>query len=274
MEQNDYYGILGVDKASSQKQIKDAYRKLALVYHPDKNRDISASARMKEINEAYAVLSDPQKRKQYDTLREQYGSAAYGQFRQSYTDHDIFRGSDVRQVYEEMSRIFGFRSFDDIFNEVYGANYRSFEFRRPGMFGRGFVFQFPPRRARRPGAHTHHQMTGPLGKLFKYALKKQWGVELPERGKDLTDRITVSPEFAASGGRIQYLCRLKSREFVITIPPGLRDGQRIRLRGIGEQGKGGGESGDLYITVRVRKTLLLKIKAVLRALLSRLLRFL
>lgn len=260
MEQKDYYSILGIEKDATPKRIKEAYRKLALTYHPDRNRAPSASAMMKEINEAYAVLSDPQKRSQYDTFQQQYGSSAYGQFRQSYSEQDIFRGSDVRQVYEEISKIFGFRGFDDIFNEVYGSGYQSFEFRQPGFFGRGFVFRYSPRGAGRPGAAPQFQLGGPLGKLLKYALKKQWGVELPERGRDQTDRIMLPPEVAARGGKIQYLYRLKSRELVVTIPAGIRDGQRIRLRGMGDEGKGGAEPGDLYVRVRVQKPLIQTIK--------------
>src|SRR3989339_584555 len=108
MEQKDYYTILGVEKDGSSKRIKEAYRKLALQYHPDRNPDPSASSKMKDVNEAYAVMSDPRKRKEYDLIREQFGGSAYGRFRQSYSDQDIFRGSDIGQVFEEISRIFGF----------------------------------------------------------------------------------------------------------------------------------------------------------------------
>ena len=77
MEQKDYYEILGLQKDAPHKQVRDAYRKLALQYHPDRNKDNPAAAeRMKEINEAYAVLSDPQKRKDYDALKDAYGSSA------------------------------------------------------------------------------------------------------------------------------------------------------------------------------------------------------
>ena len=137
MEQKDFYEILGIEREAGQKQIKDAYRRLALTYHPDRNRDNpDAATKMKEINESYAVLSDPEKRRRYDALRQTYGSSAYGQFRQTYSEQDIFRGSDIQQIFEELSRAFGFRGFDDIFKESYGEGYRTFEFRRPGAFGR------------------------------------------------------------------------------------------------------------------------------------------
>ena len=87
MEPKDYYQILGVEKNTDTKQIKTAYRELALKYHPDRNRENPEMAdKMKAVNEAYAVLSNSTKRKEYDTLRQQFGSSAYHQFRQSYTE--------------------------------------------------------------------------------------------------------------------------------------------------------------------------------------------
>ena len=135
MEQKDYYEILEVDKNATQREVKEAYRKLAFQYHPDRNKDNPAAAtRMKEINEAYGALSDAEKRRQYDELRQTFGSSAYGQFRQTYSEQDIFRGSDIHQIFEELSKAFGFRSFDEIFRETYGPVYKTFEFRRPGAF--------------------------------------------------------------------------------------------------------------------------------------------
>ena len=257
MEQKDYYEILGIEKEAGQKQIKDAYRSLALTYHPDRNRDNpGAATRMKEINESYAVLSDPEKRRRYDALRQTYGSSAYGQFRQTYSEQDIFRGSDIQQIFEELSRAFGFRGFDDIFRESYGEGYRTFEFRRPGAFGRVFVGGSRGGRGLAGGA----PLGGYLGRMVKYGLKKKWGIELPEAGKDLRDMITISPELARSGGKIRYSCRKNARELLVTIPARIRAGQQIRLKGMGESGKGGGESGDLYIEVRVRNPLFQKVK--------------
>jgi len=260
MEQKNYYEILGVEKNASPRAVKEAYRKLAFQFHPDRNNDPGAAARMKEINEAYAVLSNPQKRGRYDAFQQQFGSAAYGRFRQGYSEEDIFRGSDIRQVYEEISRVFGFRGFDEVFREFYGQGYRSFEFRRPGFSARGFVFRVPPRRSRGGDTPPPLQLSGPLGKWLKVLLKKQWGVELPEKGKDRSDRITIPPELAGSGGKIRYLYRLKGKELVVTIPPGIRDGQKIRLRGMGDEGKGDGEPGDLYVSVRIRKPLLQRFR--------------
>ena len=92
MDYKDYYSVLGVDKSASLKDIKTAYRKLARKYHPDVNPDDkTAEEKFKEISEAYAVLSDPEKRKQYDT----FGSAG---FHQRYSQEDIFRNFDLDAI--------------------------------------------------------------------------------------------------------------------------------------------------------------------------------
>jgi DnaJ-class molecular chaperone len=258
MERKDYYDILGLKKDANPKEIREAYRRLALLHHPDRNKDNpDAAARMKEINEAYAVLSDPQKRQEYDVLRQAYGASAYSQFRQAHSEQDIFRGSDIQQIFEELSRAFGFRGFDDIFRESYGPGYRTFEFRRPGTFGRVFVGGLGGQ------AHGRGVSTGDggwLGKLVRYALKKKWGIELPEKGDDLEDSIVISPELARVGGKIQYACRKTGRELIVTVPPNTRPGQQLRLKGMGGAGRGGGPAGDLYVTVRTRNPLFQKAK--------------
>jgi len=270
MNQKDYYDVLGVGREATQQAIKEAYRKLAFQYHPDRNKgDPAATQKMKDINEAYAVLSDVSKRKEYDLLRSQYGSFAYDRFRQSHTAEDIFRGSDINQIFEEFARMFGFRSSDDIFRESYGSEYRSFEFRRPGMFGRGFIF-YPGSRRRVEGQQppdSQVQMPdlpfpGVLSKLVKFFLKKVVGVELPEKGKDWHDTVTLSPEKARDGTEVEYPYKKygKPANLMVKIPPKVRDGQRIRLRGMGSPGKAGGEPGDLYLQVQIRKSLAQRMK--------------
>ena len=263
----DYYQMLGVESGASQQEVKDAYRKLALRYHPDRNRNHpSASQRMKEVNEAYAVLSDLEKRKKYDGLRQAYGSFAYGRFRRDYSERDIFRGSDIHQVFEEISRAFGFRGFEEIFRQSYGEAYRTFHFSGPGSFGKVFVSGVPHK-----GSLTGDPSVfgGRLGKVVRYGLKKFWGIELPEKGRDRWDLMTLSPGLAENGGKIRYLYRSESREFIVRIPPGIRNGQRIRLKHMGDPGKGGGEPGDLYIKVRVRNPLLQKLMDFFKRVMSR-----
>ena len=144
MSQNDYYQILGIDQKAGPRQIKDTYRKLAFEYHPDRNRkNPEAAEKMKRVNEAYAVLSDPAKRREYDAMRQQFGSSAYNQFRQNYSEQDIFSGSDVNQILEQMARAFGLRGFDEIFKEFYGQGYRHYEFRKPGFLQKAIILQAP-----------------------------------------------------------------------------------------------------------------------------------
>ena len=259
MEQKDYYQILGIEQSATPKQTKDAYRKLALRYHPDRNQgDPTAGEKMKAVNEAYAVLSNPQKRQEYDLMRQRFGSSAYGQFRQTHSEHDIFSGSDINRIFEEMARSFGLRGFDEIFKEFYGQGYRSFEFQKGDFTGRGFVFTGHSGR----GSQDAIQIPGlgKLGKFPRYLLKKITGVELPEDGRDINDNITLSPEQARQGGSYSYYLREKAKKLAVKIPRGIRERQRIRLAGMGESGKGGGKPGDLYLEVRFKKPLLQKMK--------------
>jgi len=259
MSQRDYYQILGVKQVADSKQIKEAYRNLAFKYHPDRNKgNPEASEEMKSINEAYAVLSDPAKRREYDTLRQQFGSSAHTQFRNTYSEQDIFSGSDINHIFEEMAKAFGFRGVDDIFREFYGQEYRRFQFKRPGIFAGGFIFTGPFKR----GGYSHAKFppSGKFGKLSSFFLKQIGGFKMAKNGKDLEDAIRLTPEQAQEGGPYAYFLRKKSKKLVVKIPPGVREGQRIRLAGMGEAGKGGGKSGDLYLKVVIKKTLIQKIK--------------
>jgi len=281
MNNKDYYKILGVSKDAPFEEIKKTYRKLAFQYHPDKNP--GNEDMMKEINEAYAVLSDERKRREYDSFRKSYGFFARDHFRRTYTEQDIFKDSDIHNIFEELSKIFGFNSPEDIFsrNAFYGSQYRTFEFRGPGFSGRGFFFfgpmtgfyqdmmkrtsyqqrEFP---TYRPSLLSKILLKG-LGMFQKYAAKK-YGVELPERGRDWQDEITITPEIASSGGKVRYHYpkQGKPRDLMIKIPAGVKEGQRIRLKGMGGEGRHGGDPGDLYLSVKIRTSLLRKIVSFFR----------
>ncbi len=262
MSQRDYYQIIGVDNNAGSKQIKEAYRKLAFKYHPDRNKENpEASEKMKNVNEAYAVLSNPAKRREYDALRQQFGSSAYSHFRKNYSEHDIFSGSDINHIFEEMAKAFGFRGFDDIFRESYGKGYRTFEFKKPGVFAGGFFFTGPLRKAMFD--QSQFPPPGNLGKLFRFVLKRISGIELPVNGDNINDVIQLNPQQAQQGGPYAYFLRKKSKKLVVNIPPGVKEGQQIRLAGMGEDGKGGGTPGDLYLKVRINKPLLQSIKGKL-----------
>jgi curved DNA-binding protein len=267
MSQGDYYQVLGIDKDATSQTIKEAYRRLAFQYHPDRNRgDPSAVEKMKEINEAYAVLSDPKKRRDYDTFQEQYGPSGYDRFKQNYSERDIFRGSDINQIFEEMARAFGFRSSDEVFRESYGQGYRTFEFRRPGVFARGFIFFGPGgRRGYQAEAPTSFKTPpGHLGQFTQVLLRKMLGIRLPRRGKDWEDVIFLTPVQAREGARGRYNHRRRSRELIIAIPPGIREGQKIRLKGMGAKGKEDGEPGDLYLKVKIKRPFLQRVGEFLK----------
>ena len=259
MSPDDYYQILEVDQTASPRQVKEAYRKLAFKYHPDRNSENPAAGeKMKKLNEAYAVLSDPVKRREYDTLKQHYGSSAYSQFRQNYTEQDIFSGSDINQILEQMARAFGLRGFDEIFKEFYGQGYQHYEFRKPGFFARSYTFSGP--RQARGMNYAGFPLQGFFGKLTRLFLKKFSGIEWPEDGHDIFDSISLSPEHARQGGPYAYYLREKDKKLVVQIPAGVRHNQSIRLAAMGTNGKGGGKSGDLYLKVRIQKPLLQRLK--------------
>jgi len=254
MEPKDFYQILGIDPQSSPAQIKEAYRNMAFKYHPDRNRENPESAEnMKQVNEAYAVLSHPQKRREYDAMRQQFGSSAYRQFRKNYSDQDIFSGSDIHNIFEEMTRAFGLRGFDEIFKEFYVPAYRNVEFKKPGISGWGFVFFGRFGRGGIPKMQL--PLPGVLGKLSRFVLKQISSAEFPEKGADINEVLHLDYQYAGKGGPYAYFHKKKSKKLIVQIPPGVRDGQKIRLTGMGADGKDGGESGDLFLTVKIRKPL-------------------
>jgi len=257
---DDYYAILGVSQDASTRQIKAAYRRLAFQHHPDRNRDTTkASEAMKRINEAYAVLSSPVKRREYDGLRRQFGSAAHSRYQSSHSQQDIYNGSDINAVFEEMARAFGFRGFEDIFREFYGPDSQQFEFKRPRVWVRTFNFGRPfSMRAGR--SYTPHG-EGPLGRIARLAFRKISGFDPPENGRNIGDHIYLDPGLAAAGGPYAYFFKERSKKLIVKIPPGVREGQRIRLSGLGHEGRAGGKPGDLLLEVRLRKPLLERIKA-------------
>jgi DnaJ-class molecular chaperone len=262
--QKDYYEVLGVDIKASQQEIKEAYRKLAFQYHPDRNRDDSkASDKMKALNEAYAILSSPSKRREYDLLRERYGPSAYEEYRQAHSQEDIFRGSDIEQIFQEFSRSFGFRNADEIFREFYGPGFRSYEYHRPGFTFKSYVYN--PTQTGESNTPSLSPLTqlGFARKLIKFILEKALRIQIPERGKDLAGVLRVNSEMAQLGGEVRYHYRKngKTRNLMVNIPLGIKNGQTIRLRGMGSPGKSGGAPGDLLLRIRVKVPLSQRIRS-------------
>lgn len=208
----DYYKILGVDKTSSQTEIKKAYRKLALKYHPDKNKgDKGSESKFKEISEAYAVLSDAEKKRQYDT----YGSA---DFRQRYSQEDIFSGFDI----------------NDILRQFAGGGRGSANFHSAGGAVGG----------------------NPFGSFFSQGGGGCGGggcQPAPEKGQDMTYQITVSLEDVLHGAEKTISLRKNGspQDVSVKIPKGIEEGKKLRLQGKGAPSRNGGPPGDLYLKVGI-----------------------
>lgn len=224
--EKDYYSVLGVAKNATPEAIKKQYRKLAMEYHPDRNKgDKQAEEKFKDINEAYAVLSDPKKRKQYDT----FGSA---KFHQRFSQEDIFQGFDIGDILKD----FGFTT-DDVFGS---------------MFGRG----------RRGGGRTGRRQRSPFGAgqgfdfqdIFNQTNRQGFGVQQPAKGPDQTTDLKITLEEAARGAKksVTLSSAGKQQSLNVTIPPGIRDGNKLRLAGKGAPGHPGTPPGDLYLVVRVQ----------------------
>ena len=281
MGERDYYKVLGVSQDASFEEIKKTYRALAFRYHPDKNP--GNEEMMKEINEAYAVLSNEMKRRQYDSYRQNYGSFARDRFRQTYTDQDIFRDSDINKIFAEMSKVFGFGRPEDIFSrtDFYGNKFRTFQFRSPAFSGSGFFFFGPMSKTyqdmlKASQGHVNESVRNRptfFSKVLSKAMKalqrhlaRKYGWVLPERGKDIEDHITIPSQVAVAGGKVRYHYAKPDnpRDLLIRIPPGIQEGRKIRLRGMGQEGSNGGEAGDLYLRVKLRTPFLRKIKNFFR----------
>jgi DnaJ-class molecular chaperone len=260
MTQQDYYQLLGVDQHAEGSKIKEAYRELAFKYHPDRNKKNPDNAEMmKLVNEAYAVLSNQEKRRAYDAMRNRFGDNAYGQFKDTYSEQDIFNGSDVHQIFEEMARSFGLRGVESIFGDFYGSGHKRFAFKQHGIHGGGFIYRggFGKRRGK---ATASNAPPAGMGRLAKYLIQKVTGLSLPQMGEDIRDTVYLTPEFAKSGGPYPYHHRRRSKKLVVHIPAGTKDGQQIRLHRMGAAGKNGGPTGDLYLSVKFKKPFLEKAR--------------
>ncbi|MDH4319832.1 MAG: DnaJ domain-containing protein [Desulfobulbaceae bacterium] len=214
----EYYEVLGVSKSATAEEIKKAYRKLALKFHPDKNKgDKAAEEKFKEINEAYAVLSYPQKRQQYDT----YGSNG---FHQRFSQEDIFRGFDLNDILRQFG--FGGQSFGG------GANFRT-------AGGAGSPFDSIFGHATNMGGGCRGGSCGPQ----------------PVKGQDLTFELSITLEEVLGGAEKTVSLRGAGggNNVSVKIPKGIESGKRLRLSGKGAPSATGGPSGDLYLKVRVQE---------------------
>jgi molecular chaperone DnaJ len=213
--EKDFYAALGVPKDADEAAIKKAYRKLARQFHPDQNAgDPAAEARFKEIGEAYAVLSDPEQRQQYDALRAMAGGGA----RFSAGPGGAAGGG---------------------FEDIFGA-----------MFGGGAPSGGP--RVRYSQTASGGGFEDILGSMFGGmggAGRTGFGGPAATRGADVETSTTLPFRAAVEGATVELV--VDGRKMTARIPAGVNDGQRIRLRGKGRPGVAGGPPGDLLITVHV-----------------------
>jgi curved DNA-binding protein len=217
MEYKDYYKTLGVSKTADQKEIKKAYRKLARQYHPDVNKgDSDAEERFKDINEAYEVLSDPDKRQKYD----QFGSQ-WQQFSRAGGRAQDFDWSQ----WSSQPGSGGFRSVSpEEFEQMFGSGQGGFS----DFFETLFGGSMGGRRAQ-PGGFGRQQT-------------------VTRRGRDMEHTVQITLEEVLHG-TTRTLQWEDGRKIEAKIPKGVKSGSKIRLSGQGGSGTGGGPAGDLYLVV-------------------------
>ena len=203
MEFKDYYKILGVEIDADAATIKKAYRKLARKYHPDVNKEADAEDKFKEVAEAYEVLHDPQKRAEYDELRQYGGRQADG-------------GFEPPPGWQSAGSTHSSGDFSDFFNDLFGGAAGGFH-RREDFVQRG------------------------------QDLEMEMPVFLEDTVKDASKTIEYRVPKVDSQGRVVQ----ERKSLKVTIPAGVADGERIRLKGQGAPGPDGKNNGDLYLHIRL-----------------------
>jgi molecular chaperone DnaJ len=276
--EKDFYAVLGVAKAASADEIKKAYRKLARDLHPDKNPgNAEAERRFKEVSEAYGVLSDEGKRREYDEARSLFGAGAFrrqagspggggfGGFNSGGTQFDVsdlFGGGSTTTTG-------GMGGLGDLFGSVFGGGNRSAGPNRGGDIETEVTLDFEeaargvtvPLRLHAPGVcDTCHgsgsrpgtrPRTCPVCGGSGLVSRDQGAFSFSEPCRECQGAGTIvdekCPDCRGTGGVT------KTRTMNVRIPSGVTDGQRIRLKGKGQPGRRGGPAGDLYVVVHVRK---------------------
>jgi DnaJ-class molecular chaperone len=228
----DYYEVLGLNKSATESEIKSAYRKLARKYHPDVNpKDKSAEEKFKEVNEAYEVLSDPEKRKRYDALGQNWKAG------QDFRPPPRWQEANVE--FGDVGDIFGgggASGFSDFFESLFGGRRG-----RGARGGAGFAMR---------GRDIEAEIELTLEEAHRGGTRSI-GLQTTEvcpdcRGTGSKDGKVVCPTCRGAGA----IRRPKTLE--VTIPPGVRDGSVIRLAAQGEPGASGAPPGDLFLRVRIR----------------------
>jgi curved DNA-binding protein len=228
VDYKDYYQTLGVSKTASEKEIKQAYRRLARKHHPDVNPgDRGAEVRFKEINEAYAVLSDSEKRRKYDQL-----------------------GANWQQ-YERVAQAPGGGGFPPGFEGFH------VEYEGPGAGGGGFSDFFRMFFGGAEAESIFGDMGGRPGRRSRTTARRPSGFGFEAaKGRDVSAPIEIGLEDAFRGSQqrlgLQAHPGAPAKQIDVKIPAGVKDGSRVRVAGKGEPGQGGAQPGDLFLDVKIR----------------------
>jgi curved DNA-binding protein len=226
----DYYEVLGVDRTVPQDEIQRAYRKLARKYHPDVSKAKDAEEKFKEINEAYEVLKNPEKRKKYDQLGPNWQA---GQEFRPPPGWDVHFEHGPGGAGPGEFQWGGTGGFSDFFEMLFGGQRRQDPFRRAGGGPRGGAWV---------QAGSDHEATIRIT------------VEEAFQGANKT--IVLQAQTVTPQGQIA----VQEKNYEVKIPPGMLSGQKIRLTGQGGEGMGGGARGDLYLRVEIEPHPLFRIK--------------
>lgn len=285
MPETDYYKVLGVDKKANEAEIKKAYRKLAMKYHPDHAKDDkSAEEKFKKISEAYAVLSDPEKRKQYDTF------GADG-FQQRFSQEDIFRNFDFGDIFKEFGfNAGGFSTRDGGFRfsfgggSPFGSSHGGRRQSPRAVKGSDLVYELPltlqevasgaqksislqhqgrtenisvkipkgmisGKKLRLAGKGEPSPYGGPAGDLYITA-KVVGDAAFDSDGHDLFVQRTLRLTQAILGAQIE-IPTIEGKTLTLKVPPGTRHKTKMRLAGHGLPHMKGGGKGDLYVVINI-----------------------
>ena len=210
MQKDNYYETLGVEENASLEEIKKAYRKLALKYHPDRNRDNEkiAGERFKKISEAYYVLGDAERRSEYDAYKKGYGARQGTHF----TGAEGFDFNEILKHYGGFSGFSGgnFEDIFDVFNHMGNGRNAEYIYTRGGDYGRG--------------GEEHREDT------------------------DTNASLSIPKNLAEKGGEVLFTHT--GKKITLRIKPGTRSGQKLRIRGQGKDCRYCGHSGDMIITIK------------------------
>lgn len=266
MADKDYYKTLGVEKNATKEEIKKAYKKQAMKFHPDRapeEKKKNYEEKFKEINEAASILADEKKRQQYD----QFGSAAF----QNRGGGAGFQGYDYSDIMSQFrSGMYG--DFDDIFEHVFGGGGRSGSRRSRGRRGGDLLYETE---ITLEEAYSGATKTLPLNKLERcpdcegkgatefepcHHCNGSGHIQKTQRTPfGIIQHSGPCPACYGHGESPRNTCKKcegegvvrKRKELEINVPAGVEEGMRLRVRGEGEAGEGGGPSGDLYVVIHV-----------------------